>query len=93
VARGVAVLQALDEFGERDFQRVGDPLGGREGRRVPASLDLAEVLGVHARDAVGDLLKRLVALLASLAHPDAEPPRNRISGRAARHRRIDAGGT
>jgi hypothetical protein len=60
---------------------------------VPAALYLAEVLGVHARDAMGDLLERLAALLASLADPRAELLRHRVSGRATRHRRIGVGGT
>lgn len=86
-------LQRPDELGQLHVERVGDALCGGDGWSVPAALDLAEVLGVHARDAVGDLLKRLVALLASFADPRAELLRHRVSGRATGHRRIGVGGT
>jgi hypothetical protein len=49
-------LQVAHKLGELHLQRVGDAFGGGEGRRVPAALDLAEMPGVHAHDAVGNLL-------------------------------------
>jgi hypothetical protein len=53
-------------------ERVRDPLGCRDCRRVPAALDLAEVLRVHPRDAVGNLIERLASSFAGLADRVAE---------------------
>jgi hypothetical protein len=92
-AISLGALQLAHEVGDCYLQRVGDPLRGRDGWRVPSTLDLAEVLGVHTSDAVGDLLKRLAAPAASLPHGRAEPLRDRISGRTAWHERARAGGT
>ena len=45
---------------------------------MPAPLDLAEVLGVHAGDAAGHDGERLAALLTDLANACAERFRDRI---------------
>jgi hypothetical protein len=68
-------LEVRDEAGEGSFERVGDPLRGRDRRRVPPALDLPQVLGVHPRQPVGDLIERLLALLPE--GPDGGPERLR----------------
>jgi hypothetical protein len=65
LARGL--LQPFEQLRELRLERVGDPLRGGDRRGVPAPLDLAEVLGVHPRDAVSDLVERLASSFACLA--------------------------
>ena len=86
-------LYTLGELGEGDFEGIGDALGGGDAWSVPSTLDLAEVLGIHALDPVGDLLQRLLPACADLAYRLAESLSDRISGAAAGHWPVCGGGT
>lgn len=57
---------------------------------VPAAFEFAEVLRVHTRDTVRDLLERLASFLALASDGFAERAGDRVSDSAARHRRGEA---
>jgi len=77
-------LQTGDETGQAHVESIGDALRRSDGRRVPATLDLTEVLRIHALETEGDLLQRLTAGLPHLAYGAAELLGGGVSLRPAR---------
>ncbi len=60
---------------------------------MAASLDRGEVLGVHPRDAMGNLLERLPELFAALTNRATELDCERVSNGTSGQSSLAAGGT